>query len=65
MSEHKVVTDKVIPLPDTMKVSQTLAIITDMEVDIILTKREIAALTNQVRATSNKIQKIRMMLEAK
>jgi len=65
MSEHNKTTDKVIPLPDTMKVSQAIAMIEDMQIEARFITKQLRELNNEQRAMLNRLNKLRMMLEAK
>jgi len=65
MSEHKVATEKVTPLPDGMKISQAITMIEDMQIEARFITKQLRELNNEQRAMINRMYKLRMMLEAK
>lgn len=65
MSDHTTKTDKPVPLPDSIKVSQAIAMLDDMLLEARFITKQLRELNNQQRLLINKMNKMRMMLEAK
>lgn len=65
MSDHTPKTDKPVPLPDSIKVSQAIVMLDDMLLEARFTTKQLRDLNNQQRLLINKMNKMRMMLEAK
>lgn len=65
MSEHDTKTDKPVPLPDSIKVSQAIAMIDDMLLEARFITKQLRELNSQQRLITDRINKLRMMLEAK
>jgi hypothetical protein len=65
MSTHTPSTEKVTPLPDSMKVSQAIAMLEDMQIEARFITKQLRELNNEQRAMINRMNKLRLMLEAK
>lgn len=65
MSEHTTKTDKPVPLPDSMKVSQAIAMLDDMMLEARFITKQMRELNSQHRTMINQINKLRLVLETK
>lgn len=65
MSEHNQATNQIAKLPDSIKVSQAIAILSDMEAEAKFLSKLIKEQTTELRGHIQRINKLRMMLEAK
>lgn len=65
MSDHNTKTDKPVPLPDSIKVSQAIAMLDDMLLEARFITKQLRELNSQQKLITDKMNKLRMLLEAK